>query len=148
MHMFKKLLFSVLLTLATSSNAQYLDGPLPDAHKLAGQVQNQVQQLQQVHVPARKFDPLRIKVIMQFPANVKTVQQAAQYLLETAKYKLVMNPADPEASRQILSRALLPQDADGSLQTIENALLTIGGDDTILIIDRANKLISFEFLSQ
>lgn len=144
MRMFNIILVATLFAFSISGKAQHLDDQAPEA---APARQAGVQKIPAVRVSARqKFDPLHMNVIMQFPSNVKTVQQAAQYLLETAKYKLVLNPADPEASRQILSRSLLPQDVDGSLQTIENALLLIGGDDTILIIDRTNKLISFEFL--
>lgn len=102
-----------------------------------------------VEVSARnlpKYDPLRLKVVMKFPPNVKTIQQASQYLLETANYKLTLNPANEEDSRIILSRPLLPQDRDGSIKTIEAGLLQISGDDTILVIDREHKMVSFEFM--
>lgn len=98
-----------------------------------------------VKVPARTFDPLRLKVVMRFPPNIKTIQHATQYLLETANYKLALSPTNPEETRMILSRKLLPQDRDGSLKAIEDALLQISGDDTVLIIDRENKMLSFEF---
>lgn len=99
-----------------------------------------------VQVVGRKttYDPMRLKVVMRFPANVKTIQQATQYMLETVNYKLTLSPLNTEESRQILSRPLLPQDGDGSLKSIEDGLLQISGEDTVLIIDRANKLISFE----
>lgn len=98
-----------------------------------------------VQIPATsKYDPMRLKVAMQFPPNVKTIQQASQYLLETVNYKLALNPLSPEESKRILARPLLAQDKDGSLRTIEDGLLLISGDDTVLIIDRAHKLISFE----
>lgn len=98
-----------------------------------------------VKVSGRTFDPLRLKVVMSFPPNVKTIQQATQYLLETANYKLALSPTHAEETRLILSRPLLPQDRDGSLKAIEDALLQISGDDTVLIIDRENKMLSFEF---
>lgn len=98
-----------------------------------------------VKVSGRTFDPLRLKVVMHFPPNVRTIQQATQYLLETANYKLALSPTNPEETRQILSRPLLPQDRDGSLKAIEDALLQISGDDTVLIIDREHKMLSFEF---
>lgn len=94
------------------------------------------------------YDPMRLKVVMRFPANVKTIQQATQYMLETANYKLTLSPLNAEESKQILSRPLLPQDSDGSLKSIEDGLLQISGEDTVLIIDRANKLISFELLKK
>lgn len=97
-----------------------------------------------VKVSARSFDALRLKVVMQFPPNVKTIQHATQYLLETANYKLAISPTHPEETRLILSRPLLPQDRDGSLKAIEDALLQISGEDTVLIIDRENKMLSFE----
>lgn len=101
--------------------------------------------VQRVEIKAHsKYDPLRLKIVMRFPANVKTIQQATQYMLETVDYKLTLSPANPEETRMILSRPLLPQDKDGSLKTIEDGLLQISGDDTVLIIDRTNKLISFE----
>ncbi|WP_395398706.1 hypothetical protein ACHMW6_00135 (plasmid) [Pseudoduganella sp. UC29_106] len=100
-----------------------------------------------VRIAARQpLDPLRLRVVMQFPPNVTTVQQAAQYLLETAQYKLVLSPANPNDTRRILTRPLLGQDKDGSLQTIEDALLIVGGDDTVLVIDRENRMITFEFI--
>lgn len=103
------------------------------------------QPLPVVKIPAnKKFDPLRLKVIMRFPANVKTIQQATQYMLETVDYKLTLNPLDPEETKKILSRPLMAHDRNGSMQTIEDGLLQISGDDTVLIIDRNNKLISFE----
>lgn len=98
-----------------------------------------------VKVSGRTFDPLRLKVVMHFPPNVRTIQQATQYLLETANFKLALSPTNPEETRQILSRPLLPQDRDGSLKAIEDALLQISGDDTVLIIDREHKMLSFEF---
>jgi hypothetical protein len=101
--------------------------------------------LQIVKIAAnKKYDPLRLKMVMRFPANVKTIQQATQYMLETVDYKLTLSPLNPNETRQILSRPLMPQDRIGGLQTIEDGLLQISGDDTVLIIDRANKLISFE----
>jgi hypothetical protein len=90
------------------------------------------------------YDPLRLKVVMQFPANVKTIQQATQYMLETVNYKLTLSPLNPEESKRILSRPLMPQDRDGKLRTIEDGLLLISGDDTVVIVDRIHKLISFE----
>ena len=147
--MLKTIIFATLVALGLPSAAQPPDSFSTDVQSDVQGGSDQRSAVQQVRVPARqKFDPLRLNVVMQFPANVKTVQQAAQYLLETANFKLVLNPADPDGSRQIFARSLLPQDIDGSLQTIENALLLIGGDDTVLIIDRANKLITFEFLPQ
>jgi hypothetical protein len=98
-----------------------------------------------VKVTGRNFDPLRLKVVMKFPPNVKTIQQATQYLLETANYKLALSPDHPEETRAVLSRPLLPQDRDGSLKAIEDALLQISGDDTVLVIDREHKMLSFEF---
>ena len=92
------------------------------------------------------FDNLRLRVIMRFPANVKNIQQATQYLLEATNYKLVLNPDSPDEARRILSRPLLAQDRDDSLKTIEDALLQIAGEDTVLVIDRSNRLISFEFM--
>lgn len=96
----------------------------------------------------KKYDPLRLKMVMRFPSNVKTIQQATQYMLETVDYKLTLSPLNPEETRKILSRPLLPQDRIGGLQTIEDGLLQISGDDTVLIIDRENKLISFELQSK
>lgn len=98
-----------------------------------------------VKVTGRNFDPLRLKVVMKFPSNVKTIQHATQYLLETANYKLALSPTHAEETRAILSRPLLPQDRDGSLKAIEDALLQISGDDTVLIIDREHKMLTFEF---
>lgn len=149
----KKIFAIVLLSFSAPAFSQSgVDGiSTPELNRQVTQQDQQLSdQVQQVRIASarQKYDPLRMNVIMQFPTNVKTVQQAAQYLLETAKYKLVLNPTDPDGARQIFSRTLLPQDANGTLQTIENALLQIGGDDTVLIIDRENKLISFEFQSR
>lgn len=106
-----------------------------------------IPRLEQINVTGKKpFDNLRLRIVMRFPANVANIQQATQYLLETTDYKLVLNPDAPDDARRILSRALLPQDRDDSLKTIEQALLQIAGEDTVLVIDKANKLISFEFL--
>jgi hypothetical protein len=99
-------------------------------------------------VGKQTYDSLRLRMVMNFPSNVKTVQQATQYMLETVNFKLILNPANPEQTKRILSRPLLPQDRDGSLKTIEDGLLQISGDDTLLVIDRKNKLITFELMEK
>ncbi|RZI40363.1 hypothetical protein EGT07_23765 [Herbaspirillum sp. HC18] len=88
------------------------------------------------------LNKLRMNVVMAFPAEVGTVRDVALYLLEPAGYKLAssFNPA----TSQILSRPLLPHLSDKSLMAIEDALLLVSGDDTRLVVDHANKLVTFE----
>lgn len=140
----------VLVMLAVLSTTTYKVAAAPTANQEPAPVKvapGSRPVLEKIKISGRKaMDTLRLRVIMRFPANVGTIQQATQYLLETTDYKLVLNPNAVDDSRHILSRALLPQDRDESFKTVEAALLQIAGDDTVLVIDRANKLISFEFL--
>jgi hypothetical protein len=100
--------------------------------------------VQKVKVSGPKYDPLRLRITMNFPPNVKTVQQATQYILETINYKLVMSPTNPDETKEIISRKLMAQDNNGALRTIEDGLLTISGEDVVLVVDRVNKLVTFE----
>ena len=146
--MYKKIVLVVsALLIATATHGQSSEAKRQPA-ALAYTGPTQQRPIEQITVKGKKpFDNLRLRVVMRFPANVSNIQQATQYLLETTDYKLVLSPGAPDEARRILSRALLPQDRDDSLKTIEEALLQIAGEDTVLVIDRANKLISFEFLT-
>ncbi len=103
------------------------------------------EQIQIVDVKASaNVNTLRLKTIMSFPANLRSVQDTSMYLLEPINYKLVYSPLLPDHTKRILARPLIRAFSDGSLKTIEDALLTISGDDTILVVDHVNKLITFE----
>lgn len=87
---------------------------------------------------------LRRGVVMTFPPNVRTVLDAARYILTPMGYRVIVPAATYRETARILDRPVLSVHRNGALLPIDIALVTIGGDDTKLIVDHTAKLVTFE----
>ncbi len=93
---------------------------------------------------ARAFDQLKTGTVLELPDSIKTVEQAANYVLTPTGYSLMVPNDGFRSAAAILLRPTSAQSRVAGYTTIENALLIIAGDDVRLVIDHANKLVSFE----
>lgn len=81
------------------------------------------------------------------PKTMPAVLQAAQYLLAPTGYRLVIPYDSARQVNTILMRPVSPLGQTSGYVHIEDALLLIAGDDVALVVDHANKLVSYQLLS-
>ncbi|MDA8382977.1 MAG: hypothetical protein M0037_07965 [Betaproteobacteria bacterium] len=93
---------------------------------------------------ARLVDPLRIGTTMHFGADIRTVGEAAQSILQATGFRLVLPPADPSATLAILEAPLPPEAQNAGLMSVEEGLLTLIGRRDRLVVDPRHKLVTFE----
>jgi hypothetical protein len=89
-------------------------------------------------------NPLRVQVRTIYPQHMKTVGEAAQYLLEPTGYTLTLNPRIEPDAQAIAMRQIRPQAEGNTTVVLEEALLLLAGDDCRLIVDHPHKLVTFE----
>lgn len=90
------------------------------------------------------LDPLHLKVRTIYPEGITTVGEAAKFLIEPVKYRLVTAYPAPDESAGIAAAKLSPLARSKKIMSIEKALLTIIGEENRLVVDHEHKLISFE----
>jgi len=91
-----------------------------------------------------RYNELKAGTTLNVPDNLRTVQQAANYLLTPTGYSLVVPTQGFREAAAILNRPVTLESRQAGFASIESALLIIAGDDVRLVVDHANKLVSFE----
>ncbi|WP_263147653.1 hypothetical protein [Pseudomonas sp. RIT-PI-AD] len=89
------------------------------------------------------IDPLSLYARTVYPEDVKTVGDAARYLLEPTGYQLVVVYPAPKDASNIYKRKIPPIAKVHRTMPIIDALQILIGNDNWIVIDRNNKLISF-----
>ncbi|HCF1343364.1 TPA: hypothetical protein NH804_006231 [Pseudomonas aeruginosa] len=90
-----------------------------------------------------KIDPLSLYARTVYPEDVKTVGDAARYLLEPTGYQLVVVYPAPKDAVDMYQRKIPPIAKIHRTMPIIDALQILIGNDNWIVIDRNNKLISF-----
>ncbi|EOU1356180.1 hypothetical protein AO946_26450 [Pseudomonas aeruginosa] len=90
-----------------------------------------------------KIDPLSLYARTVYPEDVKTVGDAARYLLEPTGYQLVVVYPAPKDAVDIYQRKIPPIAKIHRTMPIIDALQILIGNDNWIVVDRNNKLISF-----
>lgn len=89
------------------------------------------------------LDPLSLYTRTVYPEDVKTVGDAARYLLEPSGYRLVTNYPAPKDAVSIAGESIPPIAKIHRTMPVIDALQILIGNDHWIIIDRNHKLISF-----
>ncbi|CAM5364434.1 hypothetical protein [Pseudomonas aeruginosa] len=90
-----------------------------------------------------QIDPLSLYARTVYPEDVRTVGDAARYLLEPTGYQLVIAYPAPKDAISIYQRKLPPIAKVHRTMPIIDALQILIGNDNWIVIDRNHKLISF-----
>ena len=94
----------------------------------------------------RQADLLTQTFQIRFPSSVKTISDAANYLLQFSGYSLVTeNNLIPEA-RQLMTLPLPQADRNLGPLSLKDGLLTLVGNPFGLLVDPVHRLISFRLL--
>jgi conjugative transfer region protein (TIGR03748 family) len=91
---------------------------------------------------ALAMNPLRLQVQLRLPAEARTVGAAVRYLLEPSGYRLI--GAASQDAQVILARPVPARVRSPALVAIDDALLRVAGEDVRLVVDHANRLVTFE----
>ena len=89
------------------------------------------------------LDPLSLYARTVYPEDVKTVGDAAQYLLEPTGYKLVTAYPAPSDAISLVNDRVPPIAKVHRTMPIIDALQILIGNDHWIVIDRNHRLISF-----
>lgn len=90
-------------------------------------------------------DPMKMGTRLYFSSEIRTVGQAAKQILRPTGYKLLLTEPAPYESNEIASHPISKNALSQNVLSIEDALLRLVGDENRVIIDHANKLVSFEY---
>lgn len=93
--------------------------------------------------------PLDQTTRLELPPTVRTVQQAATYLLEPTGYRLVAVCGNcPPESAEIAAKPISPLAFAGQpfLTSITRALILVGGSRTRLVVDDQTHLVRYGYL--
>jgi len=91
-------------------------------------------------------DPLQGVVRLELPDTVRTVDQAARYMLEATHYTLVLScQLCPIEAQEIGAKPISPLAFTHQVTTVNRALLLIAGSGTRLIIDTDTHQITFAY---
>lgn len=91
-----------------------------------------------------QLEPLATVIKVQLPRELKTIQQAIEYLLAPTGYSLAdVSNSDPYID--VLYKSLIPEaQRDIGFLSIEDALRMLAGEPWELVEDPVSRLISFE----
>ncbi len=90
-----------------------------------------------------QIDPLSLYARTVYPEDVRTVGDAALYLLEPTGYQLVIAHPAPKDAISIYQRKIPPIAKVHRTMPIIDALQILIGNDNWIVIDKNHKLISF-----
>lgn len=90
-----------------------------------------------------EINPLSLHVRTVYPEDVKTVGDAARYLLEPTGYRLVVDYPAPTDSVRLVERKVPPIAKIHRTMPVLDALQILIGSDNWIVVDRNHKLISF-----
>jgi len=97
---------------------------------------------------ALAFNPFRAQVRTVYPTTIKTVGEAAQYLIEPAGYTLLLDPAVSKDAQEIAERPVGARAGGTAAIPLEEALLLLIGDESNLVVDHPHRLITFEKIKE
>ena len=98
-----------------------------------------------ITAPAFAYDnPFRIRVRASYPLGMRTVEQGANYLLDTIDYRLILHPPAPAEARRIAGMSIGPLARTGGIVPLEEALLLLVGENNQVVVDHEHKLVTFE----
>ncbi len=100
---------------------------------------------------AGNYNALSTPVRLQFSDDIKTVGEAASYLVEIIDYKVVTTRdlrTAPKSSLEIYNSKLKVYAKTRKVLRLEDALLRLIGDENKLIVDHPHQLISFEKIEE
>lgn len=89
------------------------------------------------------IDPLSLYARTAWPEDVKTVADAARYLLEPSGYRLVTNYPAPSEAIKLASRNIPPIAKLHRTMPIIDALQLLAGEGNYVIVDHNHHLVSF-----
>lgn len=95
--------------------------------------------------PLRHSNALKAQLRFELPAEITTIGASALYFLEPHGYTLALGAHTPPESRSIVIEPLPAPLPWGRVMSIEDALLVITRDHHRVVIDHANKLVSFAY---
>lgn len=98
--------------------------------------------------PQTDIDPLTLAVRTVWGPEIKTVEDAVDWIIEPTGYRLVTSYPAPTESARIAQRSLPPVIKLHRTMPIIDALQLLAGMDNTVIIDKRNKLISFQYGTQ
>lgn len=89
------------------------------------------------------LDPLSLYARTVYPEDVKTVGEAARYLLEPTGYRLVTAYPAPSDAVRLVNERIPPVAKIHRTMPIVDALQLLIGTDHWIVVDRNHMLISF-----
>lgn len=90
-----------------------------------------------------EIDLTTVSVRTVWPEEVKTVQQASQYILDTIGYRLVTEYPAPNDANKLATQKMPPIAKVHRTMPIIDVLQMLIGFDNYVVIDHAHKLVSF-----
>lgn len=99
-------------------------------------------------IHAAMADPvnlLRVQTRTVWPSQVRTVADAAHYILAPIGYRLLLTAPAPRESAAIAAQGIAPKSIRPQTLPIEEALLALAGPGTKLIVDHQHKLVAFAY---
>ncbi|MFA0012020.1 hypothetical protein AB4391_01540 [Vibrio lentus] len=93
--------------------------------------------------PLTDVDTLQVSARTLFPPEMKTVGEAAKWLLEPLGYHIVTDYPAPKSAKAILSHPIPTAARMHRTMPVTHALQLLIGQDNTLIVDREHKLITF-----
>lgn len=94
--------------------------------------------------PSTQVEPLILSVRTVWDQDITTVGQAAMWVLGSTGYRLKTDYPAPEWSEKVAEKPIPPTMTIKRTMPIIDALQLLIGTDNTVIVDRRNKLISFE----
>jgi len=88
-------------------------------------------------------DPLDLYVRTIYPAESKTVLDAARYITEHTGYRIELGSNAPSDARKVALAPIPPIAQLHRTMSVKDALLVLIGTQNYLVIDKKHKLLSF-----
>lgn len=94
--------------------------------------------------PQTSIDPLTLSVRTVWGPEIKTVRDAVDWVIEPTGYRFTTRYPAPRAAAAIARRTLPPVIKMHRTMPIIDALQLLAGVDNTVVIDKRNRLISFQ----
>ncbi|MHC4397907.1 MAG: PFGI-1 class ICE element type IV pilus protein PilL2 [Planctomycetota bacterium] len=93
-------------------------------------------------------NPLEQTVSLTIPAEIQTVGEAINYLLQNTGYNLLPAKYRQDEASELLKQKLPLNDRSLKNTTVKNALLALAGNAYLLLVDPKHRYVSFNVLNQ
>ena len=90
---------------------------------------------------------LQQRVMIQFPKNILTLEEAVRFLLQFSGYQLVDVSSMPVSVQALLAQPLPEVDRTMGPMDLQHALTTLAGEPFYVLVDPVHRLISFKMKS-